>query len=53
MIQYCQKLYFPQISFFSLFPHLISFPISKPFDFFPLPTGGGELNYVQACIYAS
>ena len=27
MIWYCQKL------FFSLFPPLISFPISKPFDF--------------------
>ena len=36
MIWYCQKFYFPQIFFFSLFPPLISFPISK-------------LNNIQAC----
>ena len=40
-IMYCQKLYFPQISFFSLFFPLW-FPSSSPNPLiFPLPRGGG------------
>ena len=31
MIWYREKIYFPQIFFFSLIPPLISFPISNPF----------------------
>jgi len=51
-IWYCKKLYFPQIFFFSLFPPLIFFPTSKPFD--SPPHGGGEkLNYIQACFSQS
>ena len=41
----CVSVFFPQIFFFffSFFPRLISFPISKPFDFLPLPVGGTQL----------
>ena len=41
MIWYCQKLYFPQISFFSPFDFL---PHLQTLWFFPRWGGGGELN---------
>ena len=42
MIWYCQKLYFPQIFFFSLFSPFDFLPHLKTQDFFPPPTRGGK-----------
>ena len=35
---------FPKFPFFLFFPHLIFFPISRPFDFFPM-AGGNSIIY--------
>ena len=41
MIWYCKKLYFPQISFFSLFSPLDFLPHLQTLWFFPPPPPGG------------
>ena len=35
-------IFSPNFLFFSFFPPSFSFPFSKPFDYFPPPTGGGN-----------
>ena len=40
-----------KIFFFLFFKLLIFFPISKPFDFIPPPTGGGEYSTLYTPVY--
>ena len=47
MIFYCQKLYFPQVFFFSFFSSFLFLPFLQTLWFFlPPPTGGGEYGRI-------